>query len=139
MEIRVMAGRIARHLGCSCNTEPRYLRDQEESARLDRFDLLVLDDLSYVRRDQAETSVLFELLAERYERKPWPSVSAEVRMTHCTELNLTHLGEHGGLLAVDVDPGASSGDTSDGPSGRRSSRDREAAGLLAQHGQALPA
>ena len=31
--------------------------------------MLILDDLSYVRRDQAETSVLFELIAERYERK----------------------------------------------------------------------
>ena len=29
----------------------------------------LLDDLSYVRKDQAETSVLFELIAERYERK----------------------------------------------------------------------
>ena len=38
-------------------------------ARLDRFDLIVLDDLSYARKDQAETSVLFELIAERYERK----------------------------------------------------------------------
>ncbi|MFM0085296.1 ATP-binding protein, partial [Paraburkholderia sediminicola] len=27
------------------------------------------DDLSYVRKDQAETSVLFELIAERYERR----------------------------------------------------------------------
>lgn len=38
-------------------------------ARLDRFDCLVLDDLGYVRKDQAETSVLFELIAERYERR----------------------------------------------------------------------
>lgn len=37
--------------------------------RLDRFDCLVLDDLGYVRKDQAETSVLFELIAERYERR----------------------------------------------------------------------
>jgi DNA replication protein DnaC len=36
---------------------------------LDRYDLLILDDLSYVRKDQAETSVLFELIAERYERR----------------------------------------------------------------------
>ena len=47
----------------------RDLRMPQELAKLDRFDLLILDDLSYVRRDQAETSVLFELLAERYERK----------------------------------------------------------------------
>ncbi len=38
-------------------------------AKLDRFDLLILDDLSYVTKDQAETSVLFELLAARYERR----------------------------------------------------------------------
>ena len=47
----------------------RDLRLPAELAKLDRFDLLILDDLSYVRRDQAETSVLFELIAERYERK----------------------------------------------------------------------
>ena len=38
-------------------------------AKLDRYDLLILDDISYVRKDQAETAVLFELIAERYERK----------------------------------------------------------------------
>lgn len=38
-------------------------------AKLDRFDLIILDDLSYARKDQAETSVLFELIAERYERR----------------------------------------------------------------------
>lgn len=37
--------------------------------RLDRFDALILDDLGYVRKDQAETAVLFELIAERYERR----------------------------------------------------------------------
>ncbi len=47
----------------------RDLRLPQELAKLDRFDLLILDDLSYVRRDQAETSVLFELISERYERK----------------------------------------------------------------------
>ena len=38
-------------------------------ARLDRFDLLILDDLAYVTKDQAETSVLFELIGARYERR----------------------------------------------------------------------
>ena len=38
-------------------------------AKLDKFDLLVLDDISYVRKDQAETSAMFELIAERYERR----------------------------------------------------------------------
>ena len=35
--------------------------------RLNRYDLLILDDLSYVRKDQSETSVLFELISARYE------------------------------------------------------------------------
>ena len=37
--------------------------------RLDRFDLLILDDLAYATKDQAETSVLFELISARYERR----------------------------------------------------------------------
>ena len=32
-------------------------------AKLDRFDLLMLDNLTYVTKDQAETSVPFELIA----------------------------------------------------------------------------
>lgn len=44
---------------------------QLESAidKLDKFDLLILDDLAYVTKDQAETSVLFELISARYERR----------------------------------------------------------------------
>ena len=38
-------------------------------ARLDRYHLLILDDLAYVQQDQAETSVLFELISARYERR----------------------------------------------------------------------
>ena len=38
-------------------------------AKLDKLDCLILDDLGYVRKDGAETSVLFELVAERYERR----------------------------------------------------------------------
>ena len=37
--------------------------------KLDRYDLLILDDIAYVTKDQAETSVLFELIAARYERR----------------------------------------------------------------------
>jgi len=37
--------------------------------RLDRCALLVIDDIGYVRKDDAETSVLFELIAHRYERR----------------------------------------------------------------------
>ena len=38
-------------------------------ASLERFDLLILDDITYVTKDQAETSVLFELIGARYERR----------------------------------------------------------------------
>jgi DNA replication protein DnaC len=37
--------------------------------RLDRYDCLILDDFGYVQKDECETSVLFELICERYERK----------------------------------------------------------------------
>lgn len=38
------------------------LQLQSALKKLDCFDLLVLDDLSYVRKSEAETSVLFELM-----------------------------------------------------------------------------
>ena len=47
----------------------RELALEAAIARLDRFHLLILDDLAYVTKDQAETSVLFELIGARYERR----------------------------------------------------------------------
>ena len=41
----------------------------QDVAKLDKFHLLILDDLSYVQKDHAKTSVLFELIAARYERR----------------------------------------------------------------------
>lgn len=35
--------------------------------KLDKYSLLILDDIGYVRKDDAETHVLFELIAHRYE------------------------------------------------------------------------
>lgn len=37
--------------------------------RLDRIDVLILDDIGYVKQDPGEMEVLFTLLAERYERR----------------------------------------------------------------------
>ena len=37
--------------------------------KLDKFDLIILDDITYAQKDQAESSVLFELIARRYETK----------------------------------------------------------------------
>lgn len=80
-------------------------------ARLDKFDLLILDDLSYVRKDQAETSVLFELIAERYERRgllitanqpfsAWDNVFPEPAMTVAAIDRLVH---HATILEMNVD------------------------------------
>jgi len=42
---------------------PRALR------QLDKYDLLILDDIGYVKQNPDEIEVLFTLLAERYERR----------------------------------------------------------------------
>jgi DNA replication protein DnaC len=47
----------------------RELALESAIQRLERFDLLILDDLAYVAKDQAETSVLFELISARYEQR----------------------------------------------------------------------
>ncbi len=47
----------------------RELTLEAAIARLDKYHLLILDDLAYVTKDQAETSVLFELIGTRYERR----------------------------------------------------------------------
>lgn len=45
------------------------LQLQSALLKLDKYDLVILDDLSYVKKSEAETSVLFELIAHRYELK----------------------------------------------------------------------
>nr|WP_323373123.1 ATP-binding protein [Serratia symbiotica] len=44
------------------------LRLNEVLLKLDRYRVIVIDDLGYVKRDNAETGVLSELIAHRYER-----------------------------------------------------------------------
>lgn len=82
-----------------------------EIKRLDRFDLLILDDLSYVQKDQAETSVLFELISARYERRSimitanqpfsgWDSVFPDKAMTVAAIDRLVH---HASILEMNVE------------------------------------
>ena len=47
----------------------RELALESALAKLDKYNLLILDDIAYVSKDQAETSVLFELIGSRYERR----------------------------------------------------------------------
>jgi DNA replication protein DnaC len=42
---------------------------EQELKRLDRFQVIVLDDIGYVQQSREEMEVLFTLLAERYERR----------------------------------------------------------------------
>ena len=109
----------------------RELRLAAELAKLDRFDLLVLDDISYVRRDQAETSVLFELIAERYERKSlaitanqpfsaWEGIFPDAAMTLAAVDRLVH---HATILEMNVESyrrkAARPGRAPDGPEGTK--------------------
>jgi DNA replication protein DnaC len=47
----------------------RDLLLEHELRRLDRFEVLILDDIGYVQQSRDEMEVLFTLLAERYERR----------------------------------------------------------------------
>ncbi len=47
----------------------RDLRLEKELKRLDRYDVIILDDIGYIQQDREEMEVLFTLLAERYERR----------------------------------------------------------------------
>ena len=47
----------------------RELALEAAIAKLDKYHLLILDDFAYVTKDQAETSVLFELITARYEQR----------------------------------------------------------------------
>jgi DNA replication protein DnaC len=69
--------------------------------KLDRYDLLIIDDLGYVKKSEAETSVLFELIAHRYERKSllitanqpfsqWDSIFTDSMMTVAVIDRLIH-------------------------------------------------
>jgi DNA replication protein DnaC len=79
--------------------------------KFDKYHLIILDDLCYVNRDQAETSVLFELIAARYERRSllvtsnrpfgeWTSVFTDAAMTLAAVDRLVH---HAVILEMNVE------------------------------------
>ncbi len=109
---RVLGHGVKRILTTASWASASFTKNYEaELAKLDRFDLLILDDLSYARRDQAETSVLFELIAEHYERKSiaitanapfsaWDEVFPDKAMTLAAVDRLVH---HATILEMNVD------------------------------------
>jgi DNA replication protein DnaC len=89
----------------------RELALESAIAKLDRYDLLILDDITYVTKDQAETSVLFELIAARYERRSllitanqpfgeWGRIFPEQAMTLAAIDRLVH---HATILEMNVE------------------------------------
>jgi len=79
--------------------------------KLDKYHLLILDDLSYVTKDQAETSVLFELIAARYEQRSllitanqpfgeWGKIFPDPAMTLAAVDRLVH---HATIFELNVD------------------------------------
>jgi len=89
----------------------RELALEAAIAKLDKYHLLILDDLAYVSKDQAETSVLFELIAARYERRSmlitanqpfgeWGKVFPDQAMTLAAIDRLVH---HATILEMNVE------------------------------------
>jgi len=77
------------------------LQLQSMLKKLDRFDLLLIDDIGYVKKSEAETSVLFELIAHRYERRSliitanqpfsqWDAIFTDSMMTVAAVDRLVH-------------------------------------------------
>jgi DNA replication protein DnaC len=79
--------------------------------KLDKYNLLILDDIAYVAKDQAETSVLFELISARYERRSllitanqpfgeWGKIFPDQAMTLAAIDRLVH---HATIFEMNVD------------------------------------
>lgn len=79
--------------------------------KLDKYHLMILDDFAYVTKDQAETSVLFELIGARYERRSilitanqpfgeWGKIFPDQAMTLAAVDRLVH---HATILEMNVE------------------------------------
>ena len=69
--------------------------------KLDKYELLILDDIGYVKKNNSESQVLFELIAHRYERNSliittnqafseWDSIFGDNMMTVAVIDRLVH-------------------------------------------------
>jgi DNA replication protein DnaC len=89
----------------------RDLALESAIAKLDKFHLLILDDIAYVTKDQAETSALFELISARYERRSmlitanqpfgkWDTIFPDPAMTLAAVDRLVH---HATIFEMNVE------------------------------------
>jgi len=89
----------------------RELALQAAIDKLHKYHLLILDDLAYVGKDQAETSVLFELISARYELRStlitanqpfgeWNKIFPDPAMTLAAVDRLVH---HSTIFELNVD------------------------------------
>jgi DNA replication protein DnaC len=80
------------------------LRLAGELARLDRYEVVILDDIGYVQQSRKEMGVLFTFLAERYERRTvmitsnlmfseWDRIFRNPMTTACAIDRLVHHAE----------------------------------------------
>jgi DNA replication protein DnaC len=74
---------------------------EEALKKLDKYELLIIDDIGYVKQSESESQVLFELIAHRYERNSlvittnqvfseWDSIFGDNMMTVAVIDRLVH-------------------------------------------------
>jgi DNA replication protein DnaC len=79
--------------------------------RLDKYDVIILDDIGYVKKSEAETHVLFELIAHRYESRSmvitanhpfsdWDRIFADTIMTVAAIDRLVH---HAMIIEIEAE------------------------------------
>jgi DNA replication protein DnaC len=79
--------------------------------KLDKYELLILDDIGYVKKSDSESQVLFELIAHRYERNSllittnhafseWDSIFGHNMMTVAAIDRLVH---HADIYKIEGD------------------------------------
>lgn len=84
---------------------------EETLARLDKYAVLVIDDIGYVKKTDQETQVLFELIAHRYESgsliitsnqpfSAWDNIFEDNMMTVAAIDRLVH---HATILEIEAD------------------------------------
>lgn len=87
------------------------LQLQSALLKLDKYELLIVDDIGYVKKTETETAVLFELIAHRYELKSllltsnhpfsaWDAIFPDSTMTVAAVDRLVH---HASIIEIQAE------------------------------------